>query len=343
LGSIVAFHSIARRHSANAPEKAPHSSQKKKVECPSYEPPAPPKPPKVDLVETPPPPPKPVEPDPRLELIDGYSAEDAIRKSQLFFLPCKGGLSDGRYAVFPVNPKDAMNVGSMAVIVTGFDSYVHASIDNTLDNKPKAEPPEPKKEAYKKEPASHAPRGDIAYVVTLQDHKRMSIEHFGIYALENVGGNPRLTYEGTIDTLEYRRFFPIPNDSANKPEASDFIDIQTSHEGLRRKRVFPTKCIGGPADGHTYPLLVSPSVLWEKGVTTVAVTDVAFRPKEYTLSFRNEKQPATNLVGHVNLYTLEAVLDRPGRFGRPAGFQLKFDVALDARTYLKLHNGIEKK
>lgn len=268
-------------------------------------------PPKIVEVPTPPPVPKPVEPEHFLELIDGYAEEDAVRKSHLFFLPCKGGPLEGRYAVFPINPKEALSVGSMAVVVTGFDSYVHARIDNSLDNIPEAKKDSipPKTEVVSPAPqGSLPPQGETIWVVTLQDHKRMALEHIAVCALENIQGKPRLTFEGTIDTLEYRRFMPISSDS-EKGQATDFLDVQTSDGGIRRKRVFPTKCVGGPADGGLYPLLVSPAILWEKGLTTVAVTDVTFRPKEHTFSLREEKQPATNLVGHVNLYALEEVRD----------------------------------
>lgn len=361
--SVLCIHRIGSQRVKSAPKQIIASDAKKapiepKAEKPEYyqpvKPPEPP-PPKIVEVPTPPPPPKPVEAEHFLELIDGYAAEDAVRKSHLFFLPCKGGPSEGRYAVFPVNPKEALSVGSMAVVVTGFDSYVHARIDNSLDNKPEAKKTdtkklEPKKDSIppKKEVVSPVPQGSLApqgetiWVVTLQDHKRMALEHIAVYALENIQGKPRLTFEGTIDTLEYRRFMPISSDS-EKGQATDFLDVRTSDAGIRRKRVFPTKCVGGPADGALYPLLVSPSILWEKGLTTVAVTDVTFRPKEHTFSLREEKQPATNLVGHVNLYALEEVRDRAGRFGSATAYQLKFAVALDARTYLKLHNGIEVK
>jgi|GEM_PF-5217479 len=351
VASILGVHFLGRRRADSVPkptvapiESKQGTTEPKVAKADYYEPAKPAEPPKSEVVEEPkpPPPPKPVEPEHFLELIDGYAADDAIRKSQLFFLPCNEGPSNARYSVFPVNPKEALNVGSMAVIVAGFDS----SVPFVPDSKPEPKKPEVTKTEPKKTTppnlAMLAPQGSTIYGYRARDNKRMGIGHLAVYALENVGGKPRLSFEGTVDILEYRRFFPIREDSGDKGSPTDFLDIHTPSSGLRRKRVFPTKCVGGPADGNMYPLLVSPSILWEKGLTTIAITDVAFRPKEYSFADRGEKRHTTNFMGHVSLYALEGKGDHCRPSGSFSEYQLKFTVALDASTYLKIHNQIEE-
>lgn len=271
--------------------------------------------------------------EPRQVLINGTTSEGTIRRLQLPMIHCTGGPSNGRLALFPGNPEESMKIGSMMVFVTAVEPFIHAG----LEEGQRAQTSEAKAEPIPKPAASS---GSTLYAIASQDPKRLAIEDFAVYALESDRGVPRLAFEGTVNPAEYGRFLKLapPDTTADQPaELTDFINIETAAKGIRRLKVYPTRCVGGPADGKPFPLLVNPTVLQESGLITVAVTALEFRPKEIGFSLR-QTQYRTNFVGQLSLYALEELREPPNRFGRHAGFQLKYVASLDAESYLKLQN-----
>lgn len=272
-------------------------------------------------------------PAPQEVLVNGVTSEGTLRRLQLPMLHCTGGPSNGRLTLFPTNPQESMKIGSMMVFVTAFEPFIHAGLEEGQS----AQTSEVKTEPIPKTAASS---GNTVYALAFQDPKRLAIEEFAVYALESDRGVPRLAFEGTVNPAEYGRFLKVapPDATVDQPaDVSDFMSIETPAKGIRRLKVYPTKCVGGPADSKLFPLLVSPTILQESGLITVAVTAFEFRPKELGFSLRQTRY-RTNFVGQISIYVLEELREPSNRFGRHAGFQLKFMASLDAESYLKLHN-----
>ena len=171
----------------------------------------------------------------------------------------------------------------------------------------------------------------------------MAIERVSIYALESIGGIHRLSFQGSVDLLGYGRFLRLgPSVSRLEKEAPDnLIEIKTVDSGIRRLQVFPTPCVGGPANGKLFPLLIDPNILWASGLTNMTVAELATRPEEYSIgSIRSE--PTSPYVGHLSLYVLEELRTSPSPFARHKEFQLKFHVSLDAKSLLNFQKPREE-
>jgi len=165
----------------------------------------------------------------------------------------------------------------------------------------------------------------------------MAIEGISIYALEDIGGFHRLAFQGSVDLLEYARFLRLdpPESRLEKRTPDNLIEIKTADSGIRRLQVFPTPCVGGPANGRLFPLLIDPEILWASGLTNVAVTELATRPQEYSVG-SGRSEPTSRYVGHLSLYVLEELRTQASLFSRHKEFQLKFHVSLDAESLLDI-------
>lgn len=268
---------------------------------------------------------------PITKLIDGYTADDAVQRLRLSFLHCLGGPNDGRLTVFPIDPVTAQEVGSMAVLVVGLEPYVHAGMESHHI--------EGRRSDEKAPPQNRIEQKSIAFGLATHDRHLMGVETASVYALETKGGAHRLSFVGSVALSDYARFLQAdaPASPPEEEKPKNLLELRNPDGGIRRLQVFPVRCVGGPADGKEYPLLVDPAVLWNGGLTAVAVFELRSRPILHVIRSR-KPEPATNFIGHASIYELEELRAPALRKGQHDGFQLKFRVALDAQSYLDNHH-----
>jgi len=261
---------------------------------------------------------------PALALVPGYTGDGSARMFGLHRIVCHGGPNDGRYVLLPVDPAESLKLPSMKVMAVSFGSFVHAgtAVANASD-------------ANEASPLL-VPQGSARFVTLRQDKTRLTVTAIAVYDLEQHDGVARLAFEGTVSLAEYGRFLRVPPHGTEfgKVAPTDSLEIETGKNSLRTLEVFQTKCVGGPADGKTCPLLVRPAVLFEAGLAGVMVTELDFRPKEIGFTTAVKPQPASAFVGTSSLYALEAE-KQPSGF---RNFKLSFVASLDAEEQIGLHN-----
>lgn len=225
----------------------------------------------------------------RADPVTCYADAGTVRRVPVYPVPCADGPASNRTHLLPVNPVELLRLGSLAVWVPVF---------------------EPFRLAGKVPPGQQYAIGYLGL-----DKERMELAAVGVYVLEESKEGPRLAFEGEFELADYGKFLGL-EEMSEKTAAVTHLSIRTSQGTLRKQVIHLTKCVGGPADGKSYPLLVEPSRLFESGVGLVGITEVAPRPHDQSFVLSRDRKPPKPFVGHMSFYALERLPEKT--------FQLRF-------------------
>jgi hypothetical protein len=243
-----------------------------------------------------------------VDLLTTHTDGETVRRYRVFPVKCVGGPADRRTELLPINPADLIQLGSLLVWVPTFDTFTPLKLEKIQER--------------------------FSYASLVQDQKQMEIEAISLYALETTAEGFLLTFEGDVSIAAYSKLLNFGTTEGGKSANTtsplmQIVSMTTGTKTVRKHAVYLLKCVGGPADGKTFPLPTPIENLFDAGLGFVAVTDVAARPPDKVQIVGQLDRSTHAQVGHVSFYALEKTDDKV--------YQLRFVAIANAAEYLKKH------